>query len=112
MEEKTNWICSVLIFSGLKNPEWEISACVAEKLVSLINAGAEPVSKEFGDESGAYNGCVMKSPEGVYLRIFNGLVQINEAGRLSFFADENRKFERGILLTAPAKVLAGINIDF
>ncbi|MCE1165055.1 MAG: hypothetical protein LWX07_06610 [Bacteroidetes bacterium] len=107
MEEKEKWICRALIFSGLKDPEWKITASEAEEILSALDTENKTDDFALEEDVSGYRGCVLKSPGGVYWRAFNGVVKVNDNGKIFFCIDVGRKFEKLLIGSAPAGIIAG-----
>jgi len=106
------WYCRILVYSGLPDPYWEISGTLAESI--LLDFDSLPFAEEetFDETLTGYRGCILKSDDGRLWRAFNGLIELNDSGKISFRRDKDRSFERNILMTAPPDILYKEMIDF
>jgi len=106
------WYCRILVYSGLPDPYWEISDSLAKSI--LLDFDSLPFAEEetFEETLTGYRGCILKSDDGRLWRAFNGLIELNDRGKISFRSDKDRSFERNILTTAPPDILYKEMIDF
>lgn len=100
--------CEVLIFSGRKNPAWEVSGpMVAEAAAALAVAPA--ATGTLPPPALGYAGCLLSSDETSH-RVFNGLIEVTPAGLPPYYLqDHRRRLERGLLQSAPPRFAAILN---
>ena len=105
------WSACALIFSGRPAPSWPVSIANARALVSLweslpLTARAPPRAPALG-----YGGCVLIDGAGTEWRAHDGLAILTSAAGVTVRGDDERRFERAILATAPDDALPRGIID-
>ena len=100
-ESRHGWTAGAAVYSGRRDPTWEIKAAVAARLVrhwkSLPAASQEPgPAPPLG-----YRGCFLRDPDGQEWRAFRGIAVMGRDAR----RDADHAFERAILSTAPTGLL-------
>jgi hypothetical protein len=100
-----NWTACALVFSGRPSPTWPLASTDALRLIGLWSAlpatdNAAPNTPKLG-----YAGCVLEDGAGTEWRAHDGVAVSTSGTTIETRADTERRFERGILATAPADVL-------
>jgi hypothetical protein len=100
---ESGWIAGAFVFSGRPDPTWPISSDVAEELVaiweSLVPTDDLPTTPTLG-----YRGCFVRDPAGTWTA-FHELVTLSSERGAETRRDDNRRFERTVLASAPAGTL-------
>lgn len=112
LKNMEKWFCRILVYSGLPDPYWEIPDTRAESILLDFDSLPLAQGETFDETLTGYRGCLLKSGDGRVWRAFNGLIELNDNGKISFRRDENRLFERNILMTAPPDILYKEMTDF
>jgi hypothetical protein len=99
------WIAGAFVFSGRPDPTWPISSDVGEELIAIWETlvptdDAAPTTPVLG-----YRGCFMRDPAGRTWTAFHELVTLSTEGGSKTRGDEERRFERSVLASAPARTL-------
>jgi hypothetical protein len=103
---KNKVTATVCLFSGRRNPEWEISRKEYDKLLLVIHslplAEAPPENFLLG-----YAGVIVT--DGVRkMHAFNSIITLREKEKIKGYTDTGRAIEKSVLHTAPAAVLKEI----
>jgi hypothetical protein len=97
---ETGWIAGALVFSGRPDPTWPISQDVAAELVATWES-LPPTDATSSPPALGYRGCYVRDPDGRMWTAYHELVtQSGERRR-----DDERRFERTVLSSAPTGVL-------
>lgn len=99
-ERAGGYVGGVSVFSGRRDPEWEVSEGLARSLLSLWESleayrGAAPAPPPLG-----YRGSFLRGGGREWLA-YRGSVSLREGGRVESRLDAGRRFERLILSAAP-----------
>jgi hypothetical protein len=99
------WIAGAFVFSGRPDPTWPISIDVTQKLVaiweSLVpSADAAPATPALG-----YRGCFVRDPAARTWTALHELVTLSSESGSERRGDDDRRFERTVLASAPAGTL-------
>lgn len=104
------WIAGALIYSGRRDPTWEISAKVAKRLVELWD-GMPPASQMLSSASRlGYRGVFLRGPGGREWMAFNGDASLNSPAGVEVRTDPANKFEKALLASAPKGLLPDVSI--
>ncbi len=102
----TKWKATALLFSGRKDPEWELTTVqqkawmILWQQALLSNTEVESVSRL------GYTGCRLQHDEHSHWQLFNGCVSFYEKETVFSKKDEDRQMELFLLSTAPEEVKA------
>jgi hypothetical protein len=103
-QDNTKWKATAMLFSGRKDPEWELTASqqkawmVLWKQAPSSNTKVETVSRL------GYTGCRLQQDEHSHWQLYNGCVSFYEAGEFVSKKDDDKKMELFLLNTAPEEV--------
>jgi hypothetical protein len=101
---ESGWTAGAFVFSGRPDPTWPISSDVAEQLVviweTLVPTDDAPTPPPLG-----YRGCFVRDPGGRTWTAFHELVTLSSEGSSETRRDDDRRFERTVLASAPAGTL-------
>jgi hypothetical protein len=105
------WKASALVFSGLRDPHWQIPEAVVKKLLAIwddlpASSNMPPSTARLG-----YRGAVLRSPSGSEWTAFGGTVSLRSNSVISTRDDQTRRFEKTLLSSAPKGVLPEGKID-
>ncbi|MGG9961999.1 hypothetical protein [Ferruginibacter sp. SUN106] len=103
LKSNKHWKCKLLLFSGRPDPEWQPGLQVIEKL--LVYANEIPASADTSDFQPplGYRGALIHN--GSYtITAYKGRLEIRNADAIIIKPDEERRFERLILETAPEEL--------
>lgn len=102
------WNAGALIYSGRRDPTWELSERIAKKLVELWDAMPAAASQMMPSTSRlGYRGVFLRAPDGREWTAFNGTVSLNGPGGVRI--DRGRGFEKRLLATAPMNLLPDLS---
>lgn len=98
--EDGGWTAGAVVFSGRPDPTWPVPPGVTERLVAIWE------SLPWTDATGTkpalgYRGCYVRDPGGRMWTAYHELVTLASETR----RDDERRFERTVLGTAPPGVL-------
>lgn len=101
----TDWLAKALVLSGRPDPTWAVPGSVVEELLRLwaelpSSTGRAPSPPPLG-----YRGCLLQAPDGRTWESFGGEVTLNDGHTTQTRGDPGRRFERLLLVTAPANTL-------
>jgi hypothetical protein len=102
---KRKCIGGVFLFSGRPNPTWQISEDALMELMTIWNAltpirnGHQPASKL------GYQGCFLRCPNNEEWIALEGAVTLRKFDVSEYRRDEERRFEKTLLSSAPEGVL-------
>jgi hypothetical protein len=102
---ESGWTAGAFVFSGRPDPTWPIPNEVAEELVAIWETlvpsdGAVPAPPALG-----YRGCTVRDPAGRTWTAFRELVTVSTHSGSEKRRDDDRRFERAVLASAPAGTL-------
>jgi hypothetical protein len=103
------WTAGARIYSGRRDPTWEISKEVAKKLLELWDAlppssKAEPSTSRLG-----YRGVFLRGQGGREWTAFDGVASLSGHGGAEVRIDTAREFEKKLLESAPKDLLAELS---
>lgn len=103
------WIAGARLYSGRRDPTWEISKEVAKKLLELWDAlppssGAEPSTSRLG-----YRGVFLRGPGGREWKAFDGAASLSGHGGVEVRIDIAREFEKNLMASAPKDLLPDLS---
>jgi hypothetical protein len=103
-------ICTVLIFSGRKDPSWKIeNEAIISRVAGLLSEAEVDISLTLDNSKLGYRGFRLESGKIVW-EIYNGVIsQRDESGKIIFQKDKNRIIEKLLLDTAPEEFSSFIN---
>lgn len=94
--------CMALLFSGRKNPEWEIKDAVQQqKIIGLIQS-APATGNPLRNAILGYAGFRLIHENAIY-EVFNGVLEVVASGEKKTLEDRGRAIEKILLQTVPAK---------
>jgi hypothetical protein len=100
----SDWTAGAFVFSGRPDPSWPISTDMAEELIAiwdtLVPTDAARTTPALG-----YRGCFVRDRAGRTWTAFHELVTLSTRGDSETRRDEQRRFERTVLASAPAGTL-------
>jgi hypothetical protein len=107
---KQEWTASALVYSGLRDPKWQVGEAVVKKLLAIwddlpASSNTVPDTARLG-----YRGAVLRSPSGSEWTAFGGTVSLR-SNNVSTRDDQARRFEKTLLSSAPKGVLPEGKID-
>ena len=97
---ENGWIAGALVFSGRPDPTWPIPPELAEELVAIWES-LPPTDTTVSVPVLGYRGCSLRDPEGRMWIAYHELVTLSSERR----RDDERRFERTVLSSAPTGVL-------
>lgn len=102
---ESGWTAGASVFSGRPDPTWPISRDVADELVAIWETlvpsdDVIPTPPALG-----YRGCFVRDPAGRTWTALHELVTLSSESASETRRDENRRFERTVLASAPAGTL-------
>lgn len=108
VSNENKWRCRALVFSGLRDPEWEITPDKAASLIDLWKSSSVTVFEKEKEPVSGYKGCLLISDDGRYWRAFDGIIEYSGKGKKESRIDKGRTFEKGIMMTAPGNLQSTI----
>ncbi len=103
-KSREGWIAGAFIYSGRRDPTWNLSKTVVWKLHRLWDA--TPPAREKPSPPGlGYRGVFLRAPDGREWTAFNGLVSLTTPGGTESRTDPAREFEKSLLASAPEGLL-------
>jgi hypothetical protein len=103
---ESGWTAGASVFSGRPDPTWPISTVLATELIAiwetLASTGEVPTMPVLG-----YRGCFAREPAGRTWTAFHDLVTLRSNGGFETRRDDERRFERTVLTSAPEGTLPG-----
>jgi hypothetical protein len=101
------WIAGAFLYSGRRDPTWQVSEKVAKALQKLWDGmapvpGASPDTSRLG-----YRGVFLREAEGREWSAFRGLASLKTGTGIEVRTDTAREFEKRILVSAPTGLLPG-----
>jgi len=102
---ESDWTAGAFVFSGRPDPTWPISRAVADELVAIWETlvptdDAVPTPPALG-----YRGCFVRDPAGRTWTAFHELVTRSSENGSETRRDDDWRFERTVLASAPAGTL-------
>ena len=101
---ESGWTAGAFVFSGRPDPTWPISTDLATELMSiwetLVSTGEVPTTPVLG-----YRGCFARGPDGRTWTAYHELVTLSSDGDSETRRDDQRRFERTVLASAPEGTL-------
>ncbi len=97
---ENGWIAGALVFSGRPDPNWPIPPELARELVAIWES-LPPTETTVSLPALGYRGCSVRDPEGRMWIAYHELVTLSSDRR----HDDERRFERTVLSSAPTGVL-------
>jgi hypothetical protein len=113
MPGNTKWKATALLFSGRKDPEWELTVVQQKKWMVLWQQAALSNKEVESPSKLGYTGCRLQYNEHSHWQLHNGCVSFYENQTIFSKKDEDRQMEIFLLGTAPEEVkdiLKGIKI--
>ena len=104
-KSRERWTAGALLYSGRRDPEWEVSAEVVNALWKLWDAMAPSLKTAPSASRLGYRGVYLRGAGGREWSVFNGLVTLNLPARAEVRTDPAREFERLLLASAPKGLL-------
>ncbi|MDD5362893.1 MAG: hypothetical protein PHN88_12220 [Ignavibacteria bacterium] len=105
-DTENKWVCRVIVYSGLKDPEWIITDENAMKIVGFYDSSDLSSADKHDTKQFGYRGCLLMCSDGRSWFAFDGIIEYRNKGINEFRIDKNRDFERGIIMTAPYNIQA------
>ena len=103
------WIAGALIYSGRRDPTWELSERIAKKLVELWDAMPKSSKSEPSTSRLGYRGVFLRGPGGREWTAFDGAASLSGPGGVGVAIDTGRKFEKTLLASAPKNLLPDLS---
>jgi hypothetical protein len=97
---ESGWIAGAYVFSGRPDPTWPVPANVAEELLAIWES-LPPADATASPPALGYRGVFLRDPDGHMWTAYRELVTL--AGETH--RDDERRFERAIVSSAPAGML-------
>lgn len=105
----TKWIAEAFLFSGRRNPQWQLNMKQNAEWMKLWQA-ASPSGKNVKMPSIlGYTGCRLKMNEHSHWFIYDGCVSFYEKGNVINKKDTDRQMEFFLMRTAPEDVKKILN---
>jgi hypothetical protein len=105
------WTAGALIYSGRRDPTWEVSQKVANKLVELWD-GMPPASEMMPSTSRlGYRGVFLRGPGGREWMAFGGAASVKGPAGIEVRTDTAKKFEKTLLASAPRGLLPDLKAE-
>jgi len=95
------WTASADLFSGRRNPTWDVAAALARELVEVWSELLPTSPAPRKAPALGYRGCELRSPDGRLWRAEGGVVSAAGADGEQARRDDGRVWERRLLETAP-----------
>lgn len=93
-----------MLFSGRKNPEWELTALQQKAWMALWQQAPLSITEVEIPSKLGYTGCRLQHNEHSHWQLYNGCVSFYEKGTVFSKKDEERQMEMFLLRTAPEEV--------
>ena len=97
---ESDWTAGAFVFSGRRDPTWPIPSDVAGELVAIWES-LPPSDATVSLPTLGYRGCYVRGPAGRMWTAYGELVKLSGERR----RDDERRFERTVLSSAPAGLL-------
>jgi hypothetical protein len=102
---ESGWIAGAFVFSGRPDPTWPISSDMAAELVAIWESlvpsdDTAPTVPALG-----YRGCFVSDPASRTWTAFHELVTLSSETGSATRRDDDRRFERTVLASAPGGTL-------
>ncbi len=98
------WNATALLFSGRRNPEWELTPAQQKKWMVLWKQAALSNEEVNTPSLLGYTGCRLQHNEHSHWQLYNGCVSFYENETVFSKKDEDRQMELFLLNTAPEEV--------
>jgi hypothetical protein len=104
-KSREKWIAGALLFSGRRDPEWELSPEIVRDLQKLwdampLSSKAPPTISRLG-----YRGMFLRGPGSLQWIAYEGIAWQQTATGLEVRTDKRREFEKRLVGSAPEGVL-------
>jgi hypothetical protein len=103
-KSREGWIAGAFIYSGRRDPTWNVPKTVVRKLHRLWDATTPAREKPSPPRLG-YRGVFLRAPDGREWTVFNGLVSLTTPDETESRTDPAREFEKSLLASAPEGLL-------
>ena len=105
------WTAGARIYSGRRDPTWEISQKVANKLVGLWDALPRSAKADTSTSRLGYRGVFLRGPGGREWQAFSAIASLKTGAGVEVRTDAERKFERTLLASAPSGLLPDLEAE-
>ena len=102
---ESGWTAGAFVFSGRPDPTWPISGDVAKDVVAIWDTLVPTDEAVPSPPALGYRGCFVRDRAGRTWTAFHQLVTLSAEGSSETRRDDERRFERAVLASAPAGVL-------
>jgi hypothetical protein len=99
------WIAGAFLYSGRRDPTWQVSEKVAEALQKLWDGMAPAPGAALDASRLGYRGVFLREAEGREWSAFRGLASLKTRTGIEVRTDTAREFEKRILASAPTGLL-------
>ncbi|MEQ6343012.1 MAG: hypothetical protein M3A44_15535 [Gammaproteobacteria bacterium] len=104
-DEGKRWIATALVYTGRRNPSWQIEETCAVQLQQIWD-DLEPYLGELSRPKAlGYGGCTLRAPGGDQWLVYGDAVSRSRGDSVEVRRDPGRRFEKVLLTSAPAKSL-------
>lgn len=103
-ETPQGWTARVLLFSGRRDPRWELPPPSARRLEALWQT-LEPLERTPAPPPLGYRGCLACDPSERRWEAYRGAVTLSWTGGRELRGDPRRAFERLVIESAPPGAL-------
>ncbi len=100
-----NWIAGALLYSGRRDPTWELSKAVVKHLLQLWGAMPPSSKGEVSTSRLGYRGVFLRAPDGREWKAFDGTTTVSGTDVRDVRIDLTRQFEKALLASAPTGLL-------
>jgi hypothetical protein len=100
-----DWTAGAFVFSGRPDPTWRISNDVVAGLVAIWNSLVPSDDTVASTPALGYRGCFVVDPAGRRWTAYHELVTLSIDSGSEERRDDERRFERTVLASAPAGTL-------
>jgi len=102
--DNTKWKATALLFSGRRNPEWELTVAQQESWLKLWEQAAFSNTTVEQPSILGYTGCRLQYNKHSHWQLYNGCVYFYEKEKIVSKKDNERLMELFLLNTAPEEV--------
>src|SRR5690242_6329970 len=105
------WIAGALLYSGRRDPTWELEQEVANGLMRMWEAMPPSSKSEPSVSRLGYRGVFLRGPGNREWTAFCGIASLETPTGVEVRNDTGRKFEKALLASAPRGMLPDIELE-